>query len=599
MAIVFLILALTSLLFLWDRLPLELVGFLAVLALVMTGVLEPGEAFQGFSNSLLVVLGGLFVVGGALVKTGVANLAAGHLERWSEGKPARLLIGVVLGSAMLSSVMSSTGTAAVLIPAVAGAARRMGQSPSGYLIPLAYGCLIGGMLTLFGTAPNLVVDEVLRESGAPGFGLLSFAPVGAALLLIALLYLGSFNQKLFPPRVAAAERPNEPTLEELLAEYHALDDLHGLRIPTAGWQARDLRELKLRSAHGIEVLGLREPGAGTITTATPESLVPPGATLWVRAQAPALQQFCAAFAAESWPYTPRPEQIPRDHGVAEVLLTPRSKLLGKTLAQLNFARLYGVRVHSIRRSGQNLTGPLSEVPLRYGDTLLVEGRWSQLEQLRDERFQFVVIGMPRELTVPDRLTAPGRRTLIVFSLMLASVTMGWLPLEVGVLLAAVLIVLLGCLSMEEAYASIHWSSLFLVATMLAMATALSKTGGLERMAGWLLAASGSSSRVGLLVGIFLLTSMLSQIMSNTATTVVLAPVAVDAASRIGASPEPFLMAVAVAASAAFATPMASPVNTLVLGPGGYRLVDYLRAGLPLQIVTLVLVIIMVPWLFPF
>ncbi len=598
MAVAFSILIITTLLFLWDRLPMEIVGLLSLLALVLTNTLSPSEALAGFSNGIVITLAGLFVVGGALMKTGVAGLAGEFLERFSAGDPRRMLWLVIGLSAMLSSVMSSTATAAVLIPVVVAAAQRNRWSPSAYLIPLAYGSLIGGMLTLIGTAPNLVVDAALRGSGRPGFQFFTFAPFGLALLLVTVVYLSLLGERILPNRLPTVERDLGPTLESLTQDYNAFEDLHWVQLPSS-WDPRSLATLRLRSDYHVEVLGVEERGTGLVTIPNLDTVLSRERRLLVRSGTEALARFLKAFGGLTSQYSPDERPLPAGRGVAEILLTPRSKMLGKSLAELRFSTTYGVRVHKVRRSGVTLEGDVPDIPLRYGDTLLVEGPWEKLQVLQRERFEFVVVGMPKEFATVHRLSRKGGTSLAVLGLMLSVITLGWLPTEIAVLLAAVALVMVNCLTVEEAYASIHWSSLVLVAAMLAMASALSKTGALDELTRLLIATTGGYGPYGVLVGFFLLTATLSQVISNTATTLILAPMAVDAAERLTIAPEPLLIAVAIAASAAFSTPIASPVNTLVLGPGGYRFRDFLKAGLPLQILALVIVTALVPWFFPF
>lgn len=577
---------------------MEIVGLLSLLALVLTKTLEPSEALAGFSDGLVITLAGLFVVGGALLKTGVAGLAGEFLERFSAGDPRRMLWLVVILSAMLSSVMSSTGTAAVLIPVVVAAAQKNRWSPSATLIPLAYGSLIGGMLTLIGTAPNLIVDAALRSSGRPGFAFFTFAPFGLAILLVTIAYLTFLGPRILPNRRPVIEPEIGPTIESLTQDYKAFDDLHWVWLPPS-WDRIDLGTLRLRSDYHVEVLGVEARGTGALTVPNPQTVLDPGIRLLVRAGPDALSRFLEAFGGLTSPYSPDRHPLPAGRGVAEILLTPRSKMLGKSLSELRFSTTYGIRVHKVRRPGGPLEGEVPDIPLRYGDTLLVEGPWEKLQVLQEERFQFVVVGMPKEFATVHRLSVKGGEALAVLGLMLCSVTFGWLPTEIAVLLAAVALVLMNCLTVEEAYASIHWSSLVLVAAMLAMANALAKTGALDELTKILLATTGGYGPYGVLVGFFLLTAGLSQVISNTATTLILAPMALEAAQRMAISPEPLLISVALAASAAFSTPIASPVNTLVLVPGGYRFRDFLKVGFPLQILTLFIVVGLVPQFYPF
>lgn len=600
MTITLTLLAVTIALFLWDRFPMEVVALGALVALVATGVLTTEEALRGFSNGLLIVLAGLFVVGGALVKSGVAEVVAGQLERLSQGRPERLLPAVMLSAAGLSAVTSSTATVAILMPAVVRAAAALGQSPSRFLIPLAYSCLIGGLLTLVATPPNLVVDEALRSVPGPGLGFFSLTPLGLLLVVIAVLYMARWGQGLLDLGERAGRPEKPPDLGQLLESYGALESLSQMKLPSSStrWTSATLAQLELRSRHGLDVLGVSQPGDGRIVPAGPEVLVVPGATLYLRATPEALERYRQQYPVKVSPVPNQPQALAEGRLVAEVLLTPRSRLLGRTLSELGFSRRYGVRVLTIQRGGRNLTEGLAETTLRFGDALLVEGPVERLSHLESERSDFVVIGIPQEQRTQTGLTWEGKRALILFALMLVAITAG-LPMEMVILGTALLFLAAGWISIEEAYRSIHWSSLLLIAGMMALSEALAKTGTLSAMAD-LLSRWGQGSSPALLLGmLYLVTAGLSQLISNTATAILLAPVALQTAAALHLSPHPLLVTVAVAASAAFSTPIASPVNTLVLGPGGYRFSDFVKVGLPLQVLTLGVVLVVVPLLFPF
>lgn len=601
---VFAILAAVVLLLVWGKIPMEIVGLLALVVLAQLGAVTTTEATEGFGNSIVITMGGLFVLGGALIKTGVAQMAGSLMERYSGGHPKRLLVLVVSISAGLSTVLSSTGTVALLIPAVVTAARDAGRSPSKYLIPLAYGSLLGGMLTLVGGTPNLIAQEALLEVGRPGFGFFTFSWVGGPVLLLAMLYLALFGERLIPSRVKSSPPEPTPTVDQLLHEYGIFDQLHKVTLPPEGrWKQGTLAELGLRSSFHVDVVAVRALGSGAVTVPSAGTVLRPGQVLFVRAPEAELQRWAAESGISHRPYkagseteTGTPNLSGR--GLAELLLVPRSRLLGASLADLKFFRRYGVRVVQVKRGERNLQGDFAEIPLQFGDALLVEGTLPRLADLERERFDFVVVGPPR-VRHETALTRPGKISLSICLAMLCGITAGWLSPAMAAIVAGIAVVLTRCVTLEEAYESIQWSSLFLVATMLPLGTALSKTGGIDFLAEGLLQSVGDHGPLAVVAGLYLLSTLLGQVMSNTATALILTPLAMDMAKALNVAPEPMVMGVAFGAAMAFLTPIASPVNTLVVAPGEYRFTDFLKVGLPLHLMASIVCLWLIPHVFPF
>ncbi|MCA9795095.1 MAG: SLC13 family permease [Candidatus Eremiobacteraeota bacterium] len=595
----FLILAVTVVLFLTDWLRLDIVALLCLLALLLTGVLTTEEALAGFSDPLVVILAGLFVIGGALSHTGVAD-RLGNLLAGLGGRGPRALVVAVMGlAALLSAFMSSTGTVAVLIPSVTRSASVARVPVAKLLMPLAFGCLIGGLLTLIGTAPNLVVDQALREAGLSGLGFFGLTPIGLLVLAVTIAYMAWPGQALLVERAADPldESGQGLSLEELVAEYRLADELFHLVIrPGSPLIGHSLREMRVRGQWQVNVVAIEGEAMGE---PDPDQLLGLATILHVQGQPAQVRRF-ARWARLGVARAPEQREVLAELGLAEVLLPPRSRLLGKNLREIGFFDQFGVTVVAIARLGKMLPAPqLSEVKLRFGDTLLVEGPWGKLAQLERQREAFVVLGLPRELT---RAAGDPRKAGLMVGLvvaMLVVLTAGWLPMVTTVLAVAVLAILTGCIDPETSYRSISWESLVLVAAMLPTATALEKTGGVKMLAEGLVDGVGPYGPYALLAALFLVTALLSQFISNTATTVVIAPIAVAACAGLGLAPTPFLVTVAVAASAAFATPIASPVNTLVLTPGGYRFADFVKVGLPLQALVMLVCLAVIPRLFPF
>lgn len=600
MVITFVILIATIALLLSNRIPLEISGFLCLLALIVSGILDYDEAAAGFSNGVVVTIGALFVLGGALVRTGVAQAAADLLEKWSSGDPIRLMQLVVLMSTALSTVMSSTGTVALLLPAVVSASGRTGHSPSKFLLPLAYGSLFGGMLTLIGGSANLVADETLRNAGREGFHFFSFTPIGAAILVIGVVYLHFWGYRALPERVKPVNPDAGPTVQDLLGQYGVFDNLYEVQLPISrDLNCATLEDLNLRTRYRIDVLAIRQAGTGAVTVPTPTSPLDNGTALYVQGTEEDVKAFALGYGA-GYQRQPSGRAPIEGRGLAELILVPRSKLAERSLAESQFFRHYGVRVLKVRRADQELVTALMDARLRIGDTLLVEGPLTRLKALANEQGDFVVIGLPRELSPHDGLTPKGKLSLLITALMIFAIIFKVFSPPVAALAAAVALILTRCISVEESYSAIGWSSLFLVATMLPLGTALTKTGGIDFLTQNLFHFLGEQSPPYLvLAGVYVLATILGQVMSNTAAAVLLAPLALEAATRMQVAPEPFLLVLAFGAQMSFLTPIASAGNTLVMAPGNYRFSDFLRLGLPLHMAATAVCLWLAPRLYPF
>jgi di/tricarboxylate transporter len=601
MLIVFALLAVTVALFVSDRMRLDLVALMSLLALTLTGILTPEEAVAGFSDPVVLIIAGLFVVGGGLFHTGVASRVGTLLGQVAGTRPIRITAVVMLTSAVLSAFLSSTGTVAVMIPVTVALAWKAGVSASRLLIPVAFGSLLGGLLTLIGTAPNIVVANHLAGAGLEPFRFFDFSPVGIVLLAAGILFMTVLGGRMLPQR-APVGRPvgaDEVTAlpPEEMVEGYRLGTMARLRVlpgsPLVGLSAV---EANLRRDFDVSVIGVsrkrRVPVGEGDAEGAPTFL--PGDVLDVQGDPETVRRIEDELILENL----RVSAVEARLRMAEALLTPRSRLIGQTVSGVRFRERYGVNVLSIRRGGVPIDGSITETPLRFGDTLLVTGPRRKIELLRSEGNDFVVVARAADATAESELSPRAKVALGVMIGMMALLTFNVVPPVTAVLLAAVLMVLTGSLDVEAAYRSINWETVVLIAGILPMATALEKTGGLG-LAVSTLAGLEAWGPYALLAAVFVLTSAFSHVISNTATAVLVAPIALQAAVNMGVSPYPFMMGVAVAASTAFATPIASPVNMLVLGPGAYRFGDFFRVGLLLQLVVFALTLLMVPVLFPF
>jgi len=595
---VLVVLAATVALFVSDRIRLELVAVLATLALVLGGQIDATEAVAGLGDRVVVLIAALFVVGEALFRTGVAHRVGGFLVARAGADERRLIALMMVAVAVLSAFMSSTGAVAVFIPIALGLAQRTGVPRERLLMPLAIAAMIGGMLTLIGTPPNLVVAAELRRAGLEPFGFFAFTPIGAVVLAAGIAYMAVIGARLLAARGGEAGGAR-PTIRELIAAHDLMDEVFLVRVPAGSrLVGQAVREARLIRRYGVTVVGVRR-GKG-FRAASPETRFEAGDLLVVTGEAGDVERFKAVEGVLTLPFDEAPpRQSEDDLGVVEVLVSPQSQVVGRTVVQAGFREVHGLVVQSVMRGGRRVRTPLAELPLQGGDVVLMAGSWGAIRRLARERPNLFVLRLPQEAddVAPARAKAP--IALAVTGLMIAALTLNLLPSVIVVLIAAVALVLSGCLDMPAAYRAINWQSVLLIAFMLPMATALDNSGALELIVDGLVGGLGEAGPMALLAVLFLLTSVLSQVISNTATTVLVAPVALSAAQQLDVSPYSLLMGVAIAASTAFATPVASPVNTLVLGPGRYRFTDFLKVGVPLQLVALGLCLALLPVLFPF
>ncbi|MEO0557859.1 MAG: SLC13 family permease [Bacteroidota bacterium] len=598
--LVFAILGVTIALFVSDRMRLDVVAVLSMLALAVTGILTPAEALAGFSSSIVVMIAALFVVGAGLFRTGVAERFGRALGRAAGTQRAGLTAVLMLGAGALSGIMSSTGTVAVMLPVAVALAWNARFSPSLLLIPLSIGASLGGMLTLIGTPPNLVVADALTAAGYEPFGFFDFTLIGLAALGLGTLVLAVFGRRLLPARRSAsssdAEGPEVVSETEMMDAFEAGDLVRFRVMEGSPLIDRSPADVGMRQRYGVNVVDIRRRGPVGPRKRLPSTgrqLMREGDIVDLQGD-PGMLELVAAEQGLDRAWT----QGETASVLAEVLLTPRSRLVGRTLPELEFRKHYGVNVLSIQREGEALPGPLADIRLKFADMLLVSGEADRIDSLRSEVGQFVVLAQTASTPARGPLTGRQLAAIAVTVGMMALLALELVAPVIAVLVAAVAMVLTRCLDVEMAYRSINWESVVLIAAIMPMATALEKTGGMELIVGQL----GTFSVAGplaLMAALFVVTGVLSQVISNTATALLVAPAALGAAVEIGASPYPFLMAVAIAASSAFATPVASPINMLVLGPGAYRFGDFFRVGVLIQVLLLVLTLLLVPLLFPF
>jgi di/tricarboxylate transporter len=612
------ILAVAILFFITEWLRVDVVALGVVVALMLTRLLTSEEALAGFSNPAVLTIAALFIVGGAVLQTGLAGVIGERILAIAGTSPSRLTVVVMLTVALLSGFMSDTGTVAVLLPATISLARSTKISPTKLLIPLSFGALLGGAGTLIGTPPNIIVSDLLRESGLGTFRFFDYTPLGLILLAAGIGYMLLVGRRLLPDYQPGQDLQRVETPEELIELYRLPANLFRLRVRrNSGLVGKTLSEIGLRRDYNVTVLEISRPAAPrevarlgdrrlVLQADEPESLAPNAETPLQREDILLVQGAPndVSHAAAVWELGVQLAEaededalITTEVGLAEVLLPPRSSLNGKTLVDVRFGSTYNLTVLGIRRAGADGALDLKTTVLRFGDTLLVQGAWQNIVALRRRRRDFVVMGEP-EVMLGARARTRAPLALVVLAGMLVLMVTNIFPLATVSMLAALAMILLGALTIDEAYEAIDWKSIVLIAGMLPMATAMEKVGLVGRVADALTGGLGDLGPLAIIAILFGLTSLFTQVFSNTATTVLIAPIALATARELGLQPQAFLMAVAVAASMAFASPVASPVNTLVMGAGGYRFRDFLRVGLPLILLTLVLSMLVLPVLWP-
>lgn len=607
-------------LFVTEWLRVDVVAMLVVIALMILGILDANQALAGFSNPVVITIVALFVVGGAVLQTGVADLIGRRILRVAGTKETRLVLVIMVAVALLSGFMSDTGTVAVLLPAIISLARAAEISTSKLLIPLAYGALLGGAATLIGTPPNILMSELLSQAGYEPFGFFTYTPAGVVLLVLGVAFMLTFGRRLLPDIRPQQDLERIATPQELIDLYRLPDNLFRLRIvSTSQLQGRSLQDSRLREDFGVTVLQIiRAPqprsvaqfaGQQLVLQSVEDKVLRPtfetkfqvGDLLIAQGEPDDVRHAAATYGLSISPRSGDEHDedvlIDQEVGIAELVLPPRSQMVGKTLVDVNFGRAYKLSVLSINRPGDERKLDLKTTQLQFGDILLVQGLWQDILALRRQRRDFVVMGQPEAMIgAPNRPKAP--LALLILVAMLVVLVADVMPVALASLVAAMAMVMTGCLTMDDAYAAIDWKSIVLIAGMLPMSVALEEVGLVDLAAQTLTNGLGGLGPLAIMAGLFLVTSVFTQVLSNTATAVLVGPIALATAQQLGVQPQSFLMAVAIAASMAFASPVASPVNTLVMGAGNYRFSDYIKVGVPMILLMMVGSLLVLPLLFP-
>ncbi|WP_338754651.1 SLC13 family permease [Bacillus sp. FJAT-52991] len=611
LTLTFVILGITIVLFMMNRLRTDLVAMLSLLALVLTGILDPTEAFAGFSNSVVIMLAGLFIVGAGIFRTGLAQMAGNLLLRFSGDSEKRLFVLLLVIVACVGAFLSNTGTVALMIPIVVSIATSINSSPSKFLIPLSYMASFSGMLTLIASPSNLIISQSLVDHGYDKLGFFEITPIGIIGVITGIIYLFLVRNRLLPNEKNNSQSKAEHKLspKQLAVDYQLGGRLYRVKVPDdSEIVGKRLAQLKIPVQYQLCILKISRKSTDGINLlpvtyqemAGPESIVQPKDLLYIQGSLDNVKTFVEDYALIlEDEQSEANELVSKELGIAEVLLTPHSSLINKTVREVGFREKYNLNIIGINRQGEYVLQQMSKQRLRFGDALLVQGAWDEIELLARETKDVVVIGQPKEHA--SMAAASGKAPIAggIMLLMILLMVFEVFPASISVLIGAVLMIVTGCVrNMDDAYSRINWESIVLVAAMLPMATALEKTGGMTILSEGIVQLLGGFGAMGVLAGIYFLTMVFSQFISNTATTVLFAPIAFNAAISMDVNPATMLVAVAVSANMAFSTPVASPSNALVMTAGGYKFTDFVRVGVPLQILVMIVMMVVIPLFFP-
>ena len=619
MLVTILILVISAAFFVSGKFRSDIVALCALLGLLIFQVLTPEEALAGFSNQVVIMMIGLFVVGGAIFQTGLAKMISSKILKLAGKSELKLFLLVMLVTGSIGAFVSNTGTVALLLPIVVSLAFNAGMSPGRLLMPLAFASSMGGMMTLIGTPPNLIIQDTLSVAGYGELSFFSFLPVGLVCLATGIIVLLPLSKIFLSGKGKKSEKVSGgKSLNQLVNEYSLADNLFRIRASEhSGIIGKTVLEIDIRRRYGINILEIRRGETSqhrflkTVTQelASPDTVISSGDVLYVNGNVENINRFAGDYGLEILDeHTSEVASAAGktlafyDIGIAEIVLMPSSDIINRTIKEAGFRDKFNVNVLGIRRKNEYILHELGDARMHSGDVLLVQGTWQDIGRLSKEDTEWVVLGQPLEEAAKVTLDYKAPVAAVIMILMVVMMVFNFIPVApvTAVMIAGILMVLTGCFrNVEAAYKTINWETIVLFAAMLPMSTALEKTGVSDYISGALVHGLGDFGPTALLAGIYFTTSLMTMFISNTVTAVLMAPIALQSAVQLGVSPVPFLFAVTVGASMCFASPFSTPPNALVMPAGQYTFMDYIKVGLPLQVIMGIVMIIVLPLLFPF
>lgn len=620
MSTVFIVLFITAALFVWGKIRSDIVALCSLVSLVLLGILTPSEALTGFSNPIVIMMVALFIVGGAIFQTGLAKSVSVYLLQFAGKSKIKIFFLIMLVTALFGCFVSNTGTVALLMPIVISMAKMAEVNSRRLLMPMAFASSMGGMMTLIGTPPNMIISNTLAENGFEPLSFFSFTPVGIITVVVgvgSMWFLTKFLDKGDRRHKGSDDESGVKSPQQLVNEYQIAENLFRVEaVKDTPILNKKLKDLTVAQEYDLSIIEIRKlpsyskkrrlKQADDQKMAMPESVIEEGDYLYVFGNFEDVQKFVQDYNLRF--VDAREKQRPifsgkfkfSEIGIAEVVVMSNSKHVNKSVRETGFRKNYYVNVLSIRRRDSFIHKNIKDVTIQSGDVLLVQGDWRDIARLNREESDIVVVGQPE--TEASKVLLDHKAPIAATIMILMVITMSFNILEpvIATLLAALAMILTGCFrNVEAAYRTINWESIFLFAAMIPLAIAMEKTGASAAISGGIVGALNPYGPVLVMAGIYLATSFLTMFISNTATAVLFAPIAMQTALTLGVSPYPFLFAVTVAASMCFASPFSTPPNALVMSAGRYKFMDYVKVGLPLQTILMIIMIFVLPLLFPF
>ncbi len=618
MTITLVIFFITAALFLWGKLRSDIVALLALLALTVSGILTPEESLAGFSNPIVLMLAGLFIISGAISQTGLAKTLSTKLLQTAGDNELKLFILTMIVAALLGSFMSNAGTATLLLPIVFGMTREAKLSARRFLMPMAFAASMGGMMTLIGTPPVLIVNNTLLQSGYPGLGFFTVFPIGLILLIVGLFFLWNsskilkLNEKKQSSGFGEAKSPSE-----LIQEYQLAGNLFRVKMqPDSPIIGQKLRDLNITKNYNISIVEIRRVSQGTgiflksvqHQIADAETILQGDDIVYITGYFENIERFARdnnlimmeKSETEISNKTAAKEMKFDDIGVAEAVVLSSSKLINKPVKESGFRNKYGVNILGIKRKNDYIINKVQFEKIQAGDSILIQGTWPHIDLLDNEESDLVVIGKPSEEASKVTLEHKAGTAAIILVAMVITILFKLLPPVVAILSAALLMILTGCFrNIETAYNTIRWQTIIFFAAMIPMATAMDKTGTFKLASSMVVESVGAYGPHALLAAFYFGALLLTTFVSNATSVILFAPIAIQTAQDIGVSPYPFLFAVATASVMCLASPYSSPPNSIVMSPGGYSFSDYIKVGLPLQFIYMLIMVFALPLIYPF
>ncbi|MBO7230136.1 MAG: SLC13 family permease [Bacteroidaceae bacterium] len=603
--------------FISGKLRSDIVALCALVTLMLLGILTPEEALSGFSSNVIIMMVGLFVVGGAIFQTGLAKMISSRLMKLAGTSETRLFVLVMLVTSLMGAFVSNTGTVAIMIPIVVSMAMSVKMNPGRLLMPLAFASSMSGMMTLIGTPPNLVINEELLSNGYEGLGFFTFLPVGLICAAVGTLLLLPLSKKFLskPGALSGASASSGKSLKSLVKEYGISSNLHRLQVNAGSLVVgKMIGELDIRKNYSLNIIEVRHiernqrnPLSKSVVqqAADSDTVLRADDILYISGSEAIVKVFAEKYKLEILPDNDNSTSKALDFydiGVAEIVVMSSSSVVNKTIREVEFRSKYNVSVLGICRKNKYILQGIVDETIHTGDVLLVQGTWNNIANLEKETSEWIVVGRPLEEAAKVTLDYKAPVAAVIMLGMVAVMVFDFIPVApvTAVLIAALLMVLTGCFrNVEAAYKTINWESIVLIAAMMPMSVALQKTGVSAWISNALVSSLGGYSPLLLLAGVYFTTSFMTMFISNTATAVLMAPIAMTSAVQIGVSPVPMLFAVTLGASLCFASPFSTPPNALVMPAGQYKFSDYVKVGLPLQIILGIVMILVLPLLFPF